>query len=53
MPETLMVFGEMDESPGLCFRLRLAALTYAEYLRDSLQKEPLPDGQHVPLRSGR
>ena len=41
MEQTLMVFGQMDESPGVRFRVGLAALTYAEYLRDSLQKEVL------------
>ena len=41
LPQTLMVFGQMDESPGVRFRVGLAALTYAEYLRDSLQKEVL------------
>lgn len=41
MPRTLMVFGQMDESPGVRFRIALSALTYAEYLRDSLQKEVL------------
>ena len=41
MPETLMVFGQMDESPGVRFRVGLAALTYAEYLRDSLGTEVL------------
>ena len=41
MQDTLMVFGQMDESPGVRFRVGLAALTYAEYLRDSLQKEVL------------
>jgi F-type H+-transporting ATPase subunit beta len=41
MPQTLMVFGEMDESPGVRFRIGLSALTYAEYLRDSLHKEVL------------
>lgn len=41
MPGTLMVFGQMDESPGVRFRVGLAALTYAEYLRDNLQKEVL------------
>jgi F-type H+-transporting ATPase subunit beta len=41
MPQTLMVFGQMDESPGVRFRIGLSALTYAEYLRDSLQKEVL------------
>jgi len=37
MAKTLMVFGQMDESPGVRFRVGLAALTYAEYLRDTLQ----------------
>ncbi|TAJ34621.1 MAG: F0F1 ATP synthase subunit beta, partial [Nitrospirae bacterium] len=41
MPQTLMVFGQMDESPGVRFRVGLTALTYAEYLRDTLQKEVL------------
>jgi F-type H+-transporting ATPase subunit beta len=41
MKDTLMVFGQMDESPGVRFRVGLAALTYAEYLRDTLQKEVL------------
>jgi F-type H+/Na+-transporting ATPase subunit beta len=41
MPQTLMVFGQMDESPGVRFRVGLTALTYAEYLRDTLRKEVL------------
>jgi F-type H+-transporting ATPase subunit beta len=41
MPQTLMVFGQMDESPGVRFRVGLAALSYAEYLRDTMQKEVL------------
>jgi len=41
LPQTLMVFGQMDESPGVRFRVGLSALTYAEYLRDSLHKEVL------------
>ena len=41
MPQTLMVFGQMDESPGVRFRVGLSALTYAEYLRETLQKEVL------------
>jgi F-type H+-transporting ATPase subunit beta len=41
MPQTLMVFGQMDESPGVRFRVALTALTYAEYLRDTLGKEVL------------
>ncbi len=41
MPRTLMVFGQMDESPGVRFRVGLTALTYAEYLRDTLAEEVL------------
>jgi F-type H+-transporting ATPase subunit beta len=36
-----MVFGQMDESPGVRFRVGLSALTYAEYLRDTMHKEVL------------
>jgi F-type H+/Na+-transporting ATPase subunit beta len=41
MSHTLMVFGQMDESPGVRFRVGLAALSYAEFLRDTLSKEVL------------
>jgi F-type H+-transporting ATPase subunit beta len=41
MPRTLMMFGQMDESPGVRFRVGLSALTYAEYLRDKLSTEVL------------
>jgi len=41
MDKTLMVFGQMDESPGVRFRVGLSALTYAEYLRDTLGHEVL------------
>jgi len=41
MSESLLVFGQMDESPGVRFRVGLSALSYAEYLRDTLQKEVL------------
>jgi len=41
LPQTLMVFGQMDESPGVRFRVGLSALTYAEYLRDTLHREVL------------
>jgi F-type H+-transporting ATPase subunit beta len=41
LPQTLMVFGQMDESPGVRFRVGLSALSYAEYLRDTLSKEVL------------
>ena len=41
MPQALMVFGQMDESPGVRFRVSMTALTYAEYLRDEMHKEVL------------
>ncbi len=41
MPHALMIFGQMDESPGVRFRIGMTALTYAEYLRDTLGKEVL------------
>jgi F-type H+/Na+-transporting ATPase subunit beta len=41
LPRTLLVFGEMDESPGVRFRVGLSALSYAEYLRDTLGSELL------------
>lgn len=41
MEKSLLVFGQMDESPGVRFRVGLTALTYAEYLRDTLRKEVL------------
>jgi F-type H+-transporting ATPase subunit beta len=41
LSQTLMVFGQMDESPGVRFRVGLSALSYAEYLRDVTGKEVL------------
>jgi F-type H+-transporting ATPase subunit beta len=41
MPRTVMVFGQMDESPGVRFRIGLSALAYAEYLRDHVSREVL------------
>lgn len=41
MPHTLIVLGQMDESPGIRFRVGLSALTYAEYLRDTRGTEVL------------
>jgi F-type H+-transporting ATPase subunit beta len=41
LPRALLVFGQMDTSPGVRFRVGLSALTYAEYLRDTLGKEVL------------
>ena len=41
MKHTTLIFGQMDESPGVRFRLGAAAVTYAEYLRDIFQKDVL------------
>jgi F-type H+-transporting ATPase subunit beta len=41
LPSTVLVFGQMDESPGVRFRAGASALTHAEYLRDTLGKEVL------------
>ena len=41
MPRSLMIFGQMDESPGVRFRTGLAAMSYAEYLRDEVAREVL------------
>jgi F-type H+-transporting ATPase subunit beta len=41
LPSTVLVFGQMDESPGVRFRAGATALTYAEYLRDTLGREVL------------
>ena len=41
LPRSVLVFGQMDESPGVRFHVGYTALAYAEYLRDSLQAEVL------------
>lgn len=41
LEKILMLFGQMDESPGVRFRVGLSALTYAEYLRDTMKSEVL------------
>ncbi len=41
LPRTVMVFGQMDESPGVRFRVGLTGLTYAEYLRDNVADDVL------------
>jgi F-type H+-transporting ATPase subunit beta len=41
LAHALLVFGQMDESPGVRFRVGLTALAYAEFLRDTLNKEVL------------
>lgn len=41
MQDTTLVFGQMNETPGVRFRAALTGLTIAEYLRDSKQKDIL------------
>jgi F-type H+-transporting ATPase subunit beta len=41
LQKALLVFGQMDESPGVRFHVGYTALTYAEYLRDTLDTEVL------------
>ncbi len=41
LKRAILVFGQMDSSPGIRFRAGLTALTYAEYLRDTLKSEVL------------
>jgi len=41
LDKTVMVFGQMNESPGARFRVGLAALTMAEYFRDTARQDVL------------
>jgi F-type H+-transporting ATPase subunit beta len=41
LQRALLVFGQMDESPGVRFHVGYTALAYAEYLRDTLETEVL------------
>ena len=41
LKNTVMVFGQMNESPGVRFRVGHAALTMAEYFRDDAQQDVL------------
>ncbi|MBR1904783.1 MAG: F0F1 ATP synthase subunit beta [Alphaproteobacteria bacterium] len=41
LDKTVMVFGQMNEAPGVRFRVPLTALTMAEYFRDHEQKDVL------------
>ncbi|GAF92986.1 unnamed protein product, partial [marine sediment metagenome] len=41
LDSTVMVFGQMNESPGARFRVGHAALTMAEYFRDDLRSDVL------------
>ncbi len=39
--QTVMIFGQMNESPGVRFRVGHAALTMAEYFRDEMNRNVL------------
>ena len=41
LDKAVLVYGQMDESPGVRFHVGYTALTYAEYLRDSMEAEVL------------
>jgi F-type H+-transporting ATPase subunit beta len=41
LDHTVMVFGQMNESPGVRFRVGHAALTMAEYFRDDMGRDVL------------
>lgn len=41
LDNTVMIFGQMNESPGARFRVGHAALTMAEYFRDSAKQDVL------------
>jgi F-type H+-transporting ATPase subunit beta len=41
LKDTTLVFGQMNETPGVRFRAALAGLTVAEYLRDTMKKDVL------------
>ena len=41
LPKAVLVFGQMNESPGVRFHVGYTALAYAEYLRDTLESEVL------------
>ncbi|MDY6921006.1 MAG: F0F1 ATP synthase subunit beta, partial [Pseudomonadota bacterium] len=41
LPRSVLVYGQMDESPGVRFHVGFTALSYAEYLRDTRQSEVL------------
>ncbi len=41
LDKTVMIFGQMNEAPGVRFRVALAALTMAEYFRDQKKQDVL------------
>jgi F-type H+/Na+-transporting ATPase subunit beta len=53
LEKTALVFGQMDEPPGVRLRVALSALTMAEYFRDvDKPGRAAVRRQHLPLRAG-
>ena len=52
--KTVMVFGQMNEPPGVRLRIALTGLTMAEYFRDRERQDVLSiHRQHLPVHPGR
>ncbi len=53
LDKTVMMFGQMNEAPGVRFRVGHAALTIAEYFRDvAATRRAADDRQHLSLHPG-
>ena len=52
LPKLAMVFGQMNEPPGVRLRVALSGLTMAEYFRDEGRDVLLFHRQHLPLLAG-
>ena len=53
LEKTALVFGQMDEPPGVRLRVALSALTMAEYFRDVERNgRAAVRGQHLPVHPG-
>ena len=48
-----MVFGQMNETPGVRLRIALTGLAMAEYFRDEGRRRVVVHRQYLPLRIGR
>ena len=51
--KTALVFGQMNEAPGVRMRVALSGLTMSEYFRDVEQGRAAVHRQHLPFRTGR
>ena len=54
LAQTTLVFGQMDEPPGVRFRVAQTGVTMAEYFRDEARRRRAAlHGQHLPLSASR